>query len=292
MPPNISSRAFIQWLPEGERSEPTSTIVLISSQRRFVDIRMITPLDQTQQQEQHQHSNQVSNPATSSTPPQNLSSLDWAFAGTSTSSTSAHNRVHTQWHHWVDSTTLTPEEVVDKGEMMPEDPASGISLEKGEMVKPETGRMTEYLEGWADVEPRAVLRAGEGEVEGFLREMQGRGVFVDGRKEVGESAGGDVGRLSIVLRHENLSRNSRGMVVRVGHICQGVLRIGEDFALERWTWVNEGQHAGWRRDYKLGTLPMPCNVLNVLGETMGSDSKVRYGKGEDLVWSCLEVERF
>lgn len=175
---------------------------------------------------------------------------------------------------------------------MPEDPASGISLEKGEMVNPETGRMTEYLEGWADVEPLATLPAGGEDVEGFLREMERRGGFVDGRKVVDGSAGKKAGRLSIVLRHENLSRNSRGMVVRVGHICQGVLRVGEDFALERWTWVNEGQHAGWRRDCKLGTLPMPCDVLNILGETMGLDTKVRYGTGEDLAWECLEVERF
>lgn len=175
---------------------------------------------------------------------------------------------------------------------MPEDAASGISLEKGEMVNPETGRMTEYLEGWADVEPRAVLSGGGEEVEGFEREVEGRGVFVDGRKEVGESAGEEAGRLSIVLRHENLSRNSRGMVVRVGHICQGVLRVGEEFGLERWTWGVEDQNAGWRRDYKIGTLPLPCDVLNILGETIGADTKMRYGKGEDLVWECLEAERF
>lgn len=160
------------------------------------------------------------------------------------------------------------------------------------MVNPETGRMTEYLEGWADVEPRAVLPGGEGEVEGFEREMEGRGVFVDGRKEVGESAGKEACRLSIVLRHENLRTNSRGMAVRVGHICQGVLRIGEEFGLERWTWVNEGQNAGWRRECKLGSLPMPCDVLNILGETVGSETQVWYGEGEDLVWHCMEAERF
>lgn len=36
----ISFRKFIRWLPE-EASEPTSTLVLTSPERRFVDIRVL-----------------------------------------------------------------------------------------------------------------------------------------------------------------------------------------------------------------------------------------------------------
>lgn len=39
---SISVREFIRWLPQ-EASEPTSTIVVTSPERRFVDIRVIRP---------------------------------------------------------------------------------------------------------------------------------------------------------------------------------------------------------------------------------------------------------
>ena len=39
---SISLREFIQWLPD-EPSEPTSTIVVTSPGRRFVDIRVLRP---------------------------------------------------------------------------------------------------------------------------------------------------------------------------------------------------------------------------------------------------------
>ncbi|GAM84096.1 hypothetical protein ANO11243_020880 [Dothideomycetidae sp. 11243] len=37
--PSISWREYIQWVPD-EPSEPTSTLVLTSPKRRFVDIRI------------------------------------------------------------------------------------------------------------------------------------------------------------------------------------------------------------------------------------------------------------
>lgn len=37
---SISFRKFIRWLPE-EASEPTSTLVLTSPEKRFVDIRVL-----------------------------------------------------------------------------------------------------------------------------------------------------------------------------------------------------------------------------------------------------------
>jgi hypothetical protein len=37
---SISFRKFIRWLPE-EASEPTSTLVLTSPEKRFVDLRVL-----------------------------------------------------------------------------------------------------------------------------------------------------------------------------------------------------------------------------------------------------------
>lgn len=40
---DISVREYIRWLPD-DASEPTSTVVLTTPQRRFVDLRIIKPL--------------------------------------------------------------------------------------------------------------------------------------------------------------------------------------------------------------------------------------------------------
>jgi hypothetical protein len=270
MPPYISTRAFIQWLPDAP-SEPTSTQVLTSSQRHFVDIRVATdpPLEGV-------------DPA----------HVEWAFAGRSTSKV-VDGKTLSQWHHWIDSKTTKPEEVVDKGEMLPED-ARGLALEKGEMVNPATGRVTEYVEGWRDGEIGVVPVPGEEVVRGFHEELRGRGVSVDGLR-AGSEGGGDVrstnaeSKLSIVLQHENAAQKSRGMAIRLGHLCQGVMRVGEDFAYERWEWT---QGDGWRQTSVLGKLAMPCDVLTVLAEDFTIDATVSYGNEDDLTWQCVEAERF
>lgn len=41
---SISVRKFIRWLP-AEASEPTSTLVLTSPERRYVDIRILLSQD-------------------------------------------------------------------------------------------------------------------------------------------------------------------------------------------------------------------------------------------------------
>lgn len=39
---SLSFRKFIRWLPD-EAGEPTSTLVLTSPEKRFVDIRVLLP---------------------------------------------------------------------------------------------------------------------------------------------------------------------------------------------------------------------------------------------------------
>ena len=267
MPPYISTRAFIQWLPD-EPSEPTSTQVLTSSQRLFVDIRVVS-----------------SDPRLEGVNPAHV---EWAFAGHSTSNV-VNGKTLSQWHHWIDSKTAKPEEVVDKGEMLPEDD-SGLALEKGEMVNPATGRLTEYVEGWRDGEIGVVPQPGKEVVGRFWEELRGRGVSVDGLRD-GPAGGGDsqLSRLSIVLQHEDVVRKSRGMVIRLGHMCQGVMRIGDDFSHERWEWSHED---GWRQTSVSGKLSMPCDLLTVLGEETCTDTTVRYSNEDDSTWQCVEEERF
>jgi hypothetical protein len=265
MPPYISTRAFIQWLPD-EPSEPTSTKVLTTSQRHFVDTRVLAQ-------------------------DESLSSIDpahveWAFAGTSTSKV-VNGKTLSQWHHWIDSKTTEPENVVDKGEMLPED-AEGLALEKGEMVNPATGRLTEYVEGWRDGEIDIVPKPGEEFVKAFYEELRGRGVCVEGLQSNG-GLRSSASRLSTVLQHENITQRSRGIAVRLSQICQGVMRVGDDFAHERWEW---SQTDGWRRTSVSGKLSMPCDVLTMLGEEICTGATVRYSDEDDLTWQCIEAERF
>jgi hypothetical protein len=262
MPPYISTRAYIQWLPNPP-SEPTSTQVLTSSQKHYVDIRVI-----------------AERPSKSVDP----AHVEWAFAGHSASKV-VNGKTLSQWYHWIDSKTSTPEEVVDKGEMLPED-AEGLALEKGAMVNPATGRMTEYVEGWQDVEIRAVTPPGEEVVQSFLQSLQNRKVFIEGLQSASTA---DSGKLSLVLQYENVERRARGMVVRMGQICQGVMRVGDEFAYERWEWTAESE---WCKTRSSGDLDMPCDVLTVLGEIIHADTTVRYGDGDDRTWKCVEAERF
>ncbi|KAJ9129642.1 hypothetical protein NKR19_g10267, partial [Coniochaeta hoffmannii] len=110
---DVSIRTSIQWKPDPP-SEPTSTLVLTSPGRHFVDVRILLPLD--------------------SSLPLSPEKLDWAFAGTSTSTplppssattTSSSDacdgpevrHLAAEWRHWVDSRTRDAEGVVDRGTM-------------------------------------------------------------------------------------------------------------------------------------------------------------------------------
>jgi hypothetical protein len=261
MPPYISTRAYIQWLPDPP-SEPTSTQVLTSSQKRFVDIRVA---------------------ARKSLGGEDPAHVEWAFAGHSESKV-VDGKTLSQWHHWIDSKATAPEEVVDQGEMLPED-ADGLALEKGAMVNPATGRMTAYVEGWRDVEIRAATPLDWEIVSLFLQSLQVRGIFIDGLQAT-STAGSR--KLSLVLQHENVERRARGMVVRLGQICQGVMRVGDEFAYERWECASE---TDWCKTRDSGNLDMPCDLLTVLGEIMLPGTTVRYGEGDDRAWKCVEAEQ-
>lgn len=140
---SISIRKFIRWLPD-EASEPTSTIVVTSPERRFVDIRILHQAADTGQAKE--------------TEPLPLDRLDWAIAGTSSSwmrDDGQGGQVNRgQWRHWIDSRTTKPEDATDEGDNYPQ--PDGTTLEKGAMVNPDTGLETDYEEVWIDEEPKPV----------------------------------------------------------------------------------------------------------------------------------------
>ncbi|KAI1426709.1 hypothetical protein F5Y12DRAFT_783750 [Xylaria sp. FL1777] len=195
---SISIRDSIRWLPDEPASEPTSTVVLTSPEHRFVDIRILKGINEPD------------------------ASLDWAFAGTSSSETRDGVR-HCVWRHAVDSRTRTPEAVVDEGDIFPQD--DGRTLETGRMVNPATGQMTSYEEVWSDLEA-------EGIPDEVNQQQRAR---------------------CVVLELEDEERDERGMVVCLGRYCQGVVRTGSRFAAERWLW-EDGE---WQQKFRIGDLRIP-----------------------------------
>ncbi|KAK8124674.1 uncharacterized protein PG998_000433 [Apiospora kogelbergensis] len=116
--------------------ENTSTIVLTSPKRHFVDVRLRIPLQKEGGSQQ----------------------LDWAFAGTSSHDAAA-SPPHSVFRHWVDSRHEDAEAVVDEGDMVPSQ-NPGETVESGSMVNPDTGVLQPYEECWLDGEP------GPGEASG------------------------------------------------------------------------------------------------------------------------------
>lgn len=133
--------------------------------------------------------------------------------------------------------------------------ADGRMLEKGRMVNPETGVVGEYEEVWRDVK----VLAADGAVEGGGR------------------------RVCTVMLLNDEQREARGMVIRLGQFCQGVLRIGERFSLERWLW---GEGEGWQRDARIGEFLVPCGVATS-GKMPEVGGRVEYG---EFVWEVAENE--
>ncbi|KAK7424244.1 hypothetical protein QQX98_000512 [Neonectria punicea] len=140
---SISLREHIRWLPD-EASEPTSTIVVTSPHRRYVDLRIYRP----------ENSEKTWTGQEDALP---VSRLEWGIAGTSSSWLRDDDKGgqirHSQWNHWIDSRTTEPENATDEGDMFPQ--PDGTTLETGSMVNPATERETAYEELWLDVDPTA-----------------------------------------------------------------------------------------------------------------------------------------
>ena len=165
--------------------------------------------------------------------------LEWAFAGIS------HNKSgydeskkieynHSIWNHWIDSRTDEPS--IDEGDLWPQ--PNGDVLERGIQLHPVTGVKCEYEELWGDLPIKVVEEEEEK-------------------------------RMSLVLKVNDENRNARGLVVRVGQFCQGILKMGNKLTVERWEWVDlaaESEPQGcWRCKVRIGDGSLPCDQTRKIG---------------------------
>jgi len=112
---------------------------------------------------------------------------------------------------------------------MPPDGKDEIVLEKGTMVNPETGLQTEYEEVWIE-------------------------------KEVDLVPGNEDSQVVVLDFDKGVER--RGRVVRIGKLCQGLLRVGDEVVAERWERDEKG---GWARSKLVGREgALPCEKLLTL----------------------------
>jgi hypothetical protein len=186
--------------------------------------------------------------------------LEWGFAGTSSSSPSSNDLVasHSVWTHWVDSRFAVGSNHIpaDEGDMYAID--DEFTLEHGAGPNPFTGNMHSYEEMWRDVPIKACYPA--------------------------------TIKFCAVLRLQ--SDSVRGLVIRLGQYCQGLVQHGEEVSIERWEFVlrvdENGHTAGgdWTRVARVGTAFLPCLLAcrDLREESLGTVIK---GAGDE--WVVEEV---
>lgn len=186
---------------------------------------------------------------------QSLEQLEWGLAGISSSepkkSPKGEDISHGIWKHWIDSRTPDAEGVQDEGDNYPL--PNGEVLELGSMVNPVTGKLTAYEEKWADVP---------------LKSTDGK----DGKA------------WCVVLELHNDEHSARGLVVRAGQYCQGIIRVGDQVAVERWAWDEETQFT-WKRRVRMGDLFLPCGVATDPAK-LELGGKITYG---EQIWTVVEL---
>lgn len=202
--------------------------------------------------------------------------LAWAFAGTSNTTLTKDSSMqlsHTVWDHWIDSRTNNPDP--DEGDMWVQ--PNGDTLERGKDSDPVTGKETEYEELWHDLQ-----------VEAF------------GKKH---------NRSSLVMRADEPERNIRGMVIKIGSWCEGILKVKDELTVERWEWKptdcasdlattensrgKERTRNDWIRTFKIGQGTLPCK--NICSRTHGKfglnavlKSTTDIDWKSDIEWNVVE----
>ncbi|KAG9192816.1 hypothetical protein G6011_11550 [Alternaria panax] len=280
---NISKREYIYFLPyplppnteipysihlpeknplnlPSHQFEPTSTLVLTSPNRTFVDIRIYKSFKQTDDPNQG-----------------DPKKLDWAFAGTSSSepitlpTTGPHhgksqkkleeerweNVTHSTWTHWIDSRHAvgSPDIPVDEGDMYPIAP--GLTLEVGHGFHPALDAVKTHEEMWRDEDIVSTSKDGS--------------------------------KICAVMRCQADGVGVRGVVVRLGQYCQGVMMVGEKTTVERWEWKagvdGEGGVEEWERSVRVGDGFLPCAVA-FRPEILGVGTVVKF---HDFEWVVEEA---
>jgi hypothetical protein len=85
----------------------------------------------------------------------------------------------------------------------------------------------------------------------------------------------------LVLQVEDEEKGVRGCVVRLGRHAQGLIRVGERIALERWEWTE----VGWKRTIRIGDEELP--IEKILGEeNLKEEDGVDFG---GRTWKVIEA---
>lgn len=191
-----------------------------------------------------------------------LSRLDWAIAGTSSSSVisstedPAQGTKHGWWNHWIDSRAEIADGLVDEGDMFDDPSDARLTLEKGRMVNPATGVEAEYEEMWRSEPIQVVPVPGPGAKEG----------------EVG----------CLALQWDGGGVN-RGLIVRLGQYCQAFARNGDSITLERLKWDADQQR--WTTLVRIGEQELPTEIATYLAHETRMDDEV---KVRGCVWKVVE----
>lgn len=208
--------------------------------------------------------------------------IQWAFAGRSYTVTKGTKKdgmtqsSHTVWDHWIDSKSNSPD--TDEGDMFVQD--SGDVLERGKQKNPDTGEETEYEELWHDLEVASM-----------------------GKKH---------NHSSVVMRAEEPEKNLKGMVVKVGGWCQGIVKVGDELTVERWehkpgsisdderevlrriglsTELGKTRNE-WIRTFKFGKGFLPCEyIVGGTSGKLGLNFVLKQDPdywGKEIEWRVLE----
>ena len=178
---------------------------------------------------------------------------------------------HTVWDHWIDSHSNNPDS--DEGDMWLQ--PNGDILEKGKNKDPVTGEETEYEELWHDLH-----------VEAF------------GKKD---------NRSSLVIRADDPERSAKGMAIKIGGWCEGILKMEDELTVERWEWrptdstsdvasTEAGKGDGrtpndWVRTFRIGKGTLPCKDMCSrtfgkfgLNAVLQSTAEIEWKVAEEYYW--------
>ena len=205
-----------------------------------------------------------------------LECIDWAFAGKCRTKKDPNagdgpgSRSHTVWDHWIDS--KGNEAGSDQGDMTVQE--DGTVLEEGVNVKAD-GEEQKYEELWKDIQVDPL-----------------------GKKH---------NRHSIVLRAEDSEQEMKGLVIKIGGWCQGIMKRAGELTVERWqlkpklgveselikeNGIEESTRTrnDWVRTFKVGTETLACG--RVCGHTdgkLGMNATKMYGeKDNEIEWRVVE----
>ena len=204
-----------------------------------------------------------------------LQCVDWAFAGKSRTKKDAQtgdgpgSRSHTVWDHWIDSKGR--EGRSDEGDMTVQE--DGTVLEEGVSLGPD-GKEQKYEELWKDL-PVDPL----------------------GKKH---------NRYSIVLHAEDSEQKLKGLVIKIGGWCQGIMKMDGRLTVERWQLkpkygdasespenaVEESTRTrnDWVRTFKVGTEILACEDIcaHTYGK-LGTNTTKLYGEKDNKTeWRVIE----